>query len=298
MTEGGEVPSGPEWSRRPAQEWAATAKNVVEFGSRFIRGLKEASPARRHYTPKEQELATGEKESERRLEGGVNEVYEVTLKSGSKGIFKPKDGERPGLREKIPAGSYYRRERAAYLVDYFLKFGLIPPTVIRKFDDRLGNFQEFIPDAKHPPILSKYYDKSEAGVEQLYRLWILDYILWSSDRHESNLLVDRNGLHAIDNGLAFARDIRSSYGEFPETPAPAAVVESLKSFMADTSYQSNLAKVLRELLPGNEASACMERIKRVNELLTSKGKIDSLDFLYYDSKSYKKYGRGKNPKIK
>lgn len=58
--------------------------------------------------------------------------YETT--DGIGGVFKP--------------GYRYKSERAAYLVDKFFKFDLIPTTVIRNIEGKEGSFQQFIPNAK------------------------------------------------------------------------------------------------------------------------------------------------------
>jgi len=155
-------------------------------------------------TPEEDILKSYEKKESRLLRGVLNKVLFVELKDDGAGIFKPKSGEHEGLRKVVQAGTYFRRERAAYLVDRFLGFGLIPPTVIREIDGEIGSMQQFIPDAKTEYQVSKDELAGDSSQQQLMKLWILDYIICSSDRKD-NLFKDGK-IWAIDNGLSFGAD--------------------------------------------------------------------------------------------
>ncbi len=62
------------------------------------------------------------------------DVYYYETKEGIGGVFKP--------------GYRYKSERAAYLVDKFFKFDLIPTTVIRNIEGKEGSYQLYIPNTK------------------------------------------------------------------------------------------------------------------------------------------------------
>lgn len=93
--------------------------------------------------PVEVILSLREKELERQLGGGVNITTYIKLRDNGAGVFKPKNGEN---KSYDTSGSFFKRERASYLVDKFLGFNLVPPTVIREIDGQIGSVQEFIPD--------------------------------------------------------------------------------------------------------------------------------------------------------
>lgn len=78
-------------------------------------------------TPEEEILETRERSSSKPLQGGANKNLFIELKDDGAGVFKPKSGEAENLKQGLEQGTYYKRERAAYLVDRFLGFGLTPP---------------------------------------------------------------------------------------------------------------------------------------------------------------------------
>lgn len=73
-------------------------------------------------------------ESSKRGLEGYADFYETKDCKG--GVFK--EGKRGSIRS----------ERAAYLVDKFLGFDLVPTTVIKTIEGKEGSFQRFIPDAR------------------------------------------------------------------------------------------------------------------------------------------------------
>lgn len=92
-------------------------------------------------------LATREiTKAEQLNNGNVNSVMLVHFKDDGKGIYKPKTGEDDfSERPLLPGGTFFQRERAGYLVDDFLHFNLVPPTVIREegVSDGVGSVQRF-----------------------------------------------------------------------------------------------------------------------------------------------------------
>lgn len=138
--------------------------------------------------------------SQKRLGGGANESLVVTTADGGKGVFKPVDGEERGLRKGVKAGTYYRREVAASSVADILGFGdLVPVTVEREIDGRMGSVQNFIPGTE-AYLADDPYD----GEIDLARAAAFDFLIAHSDRHKKNWMVSGEGkLVLIDNGLAF-----------------------------------------------------------------------------------------------
>jgi len=215
-------------------------------------------------TKKDEEvvLEKREKTSTKKLGGGANETVFVELKDDGSAIFKPKAGEYALLRTEVKAGTYYKRERAAYLVDQFLGFDLVPPTVIRKIDGKEGSLQEFIPNA---PVASRC-DESQWNKEELKKLWVFDYIIYNSDRHGSNLLIKDEKVYAIDNGLSFGKDSLGLFGGFSNEPIGDGVAEKIKMFLSWKQGRQALRNLLCELIEEKEADACLHRIEKVGKM--------------------------------
>lgn len=143
-------------------------------------------------TPSLAEIATGAFKSREALGGGVNSTMRVMLKaadgSTSAVVWKPVSGERPLLRDGVQAGTYYKREAAAYAVAEALGVkDLIPPTAARELPDvtgamEMGSVQAFADAAKEVP----------AGMEidrrAVERMRVFDFIIGNTDRHSGNVM--------------------------------------------------------------------------------------------------------------
>ena len=75
-------------------------------------------------TPKEADLTQKEKSEERGLDKGHGILF-VTLKDDGSAIFKSVTTEVDFGRNGIKPGSYYKRERATYLVSSFINCGCL-----------------------------------------------------------------------------------------------------------------------------------------------------------------------------
>ena len=224
-------------------------------------------------SPQEEVLASREKESSNNLGGGCNETVLIKLRDDGSGIFKPRDGERPFLRSNIETGTYFKRERAAYLVDRFIEFDLVPPTVIREMDGKTGSLQEFIPDAMTYGGMGQQEREAIEQSESI-KLFIFDYIIFNSDRHTYNLLVKDKKMHAIDNGLAFGDAYLCFNLEWPwNKPIPLEIIDKLDKFLSSDKEQSILKDLLRELLSPKEVDACLARIKFIGKLIKKRQQI-------------------------
>ena len=118
-------------------------------------------------------------------------------------VYKPRAGERPLW--DFPTGTLCVREVAAYEVDAFLGWGIVPPTVLREGPLGVGSVQLFVP---HDPR-THYFTliESEAHHEALARLAVLDLLLNNADRKASHVLLDAEGrIRGVDHGLTFHTD--------------------------------------------------------------------------------------------
>lgn len=231
---------------------------------------------------KEEGLENGKEKARKKLEVGYNKVFFVELDSGEKGIFKPKNGERE-LSIEIEAGSYYKRERAVYLVDRFFDFNLVPATVIREINGEIGSFQEFIPDT-----VFGYEDFEKLKInkeleKELMKMWILDLIIWSCDRHWLNFLIKRNKIYAIDNGLSFGKDALLTYGSYFNKPMPEEITDKFKKFFEKKDENEKILKIaLKDLLSEEEIGACVKRINKIGNLVLNNKVISKKDNLTFN----------------
>lgn len=169
----------------------------------------------------------------------ANVVHLVTFEGGSQAVFKPMNGEVPNLRRAIHAGTYWRREIAAYRIDRLLGFHLVPATVPIDIDGK-GSLQAFM-------------EQDGRGVEEYAAadseiMGVLDYLMANTDRHSQNWMTQSDGRPAAtDNGLAFPLSnldalnspwIRPLFNQ----PLSEALVQKVRALDQDAS-----GDVLREL---------------------------------------------------
>ncbi|MDE1970655.1 MAG: hypothetical protein KGI50_03720 [Patescibacteria group bacterium] len=235
------------------------------------RDSPEETKALREETQAETLLRLRDKISLRKFKGGgANATFAVTLKDDGLGIFKPKSGENKNLRDNVQAGTYFKRARAAYLVDKCLGFGIVPPVSIREIDGEIGSIQQFIENASTYTELS-FADRGElrsTHYDQLIALWLFDIIIFNSDRSPRNLLVSKNGIHAIDNDLSFGNDsLRHQIGYYYNAKIPSHLIQKLERFTSSETRKQSLRALLLELLPEKEVNACISRIERVARLV-------------------------------
>lgn len=161
-------------------------------------------------------LQTASSTFKKRLGGGANDSFIVTLEDGTKGVWKPAKGE-AYLRPNIDPGTYYRREAAASSVAHVIGLDdLVPLTVERMVNGEIGSFQKFIPKAENANEVA--YSKMFDGANDLARAAAFDALVYNTDRHTGNWMLTGLGpksngvnsgeghLELIDNGLAFPTD--------------------------------------------------------------------------------------------
>jgi hypothetical protein len=138
------------------------------------------------------------------LKGGCNGTAWIGLSNGDEieGVWKPTSGEyREQLRDNIPMGTYYIREAAAYQLEKAIGFDLVPPTVIRDFDDDYGSVQLFVGDVS-------FEGAFKMSEKDRYKTSIYDFLMLNTDRHSENVMYSEDRPVLIDNGLCFPTDDR------------------------------------------------------------------------------------------
>lgn len=233
---------------------------------------------------------------------GVSKIIEFKNKK-EKAVFKPQSGEAVSMKvspDKV--GSYFKYERAAYIVDKAIGIGLIPPTVIRTVDGECGSSQLFIRNVVSGKEFEKCANRlaDEQARKQISEMVVLDYILWSADRNEKNYLVDTQtgNLYAIDNGLSFGHEKYPDSDTYPESFLEQSwydmqvrpIVWSEKRFkdirekllQFGEAERMELRLALEEWIDPAEAEAAVNRIEYITEVLKKDHKIDPQSFLPYD----------------
>lgn len=172
-------------------------------------------------------------------------------------IYKPLSGERPLW--DFEAG-LYKRERAAYLLDAALGWGLVPATVIRA-DAPLGvgSLQWFI---EHDPAEHYFTLQQErpAAHDRLRQLAAFDVVTNNTDRKGGHVLHDEDGaIWAIDHGLCFAAEfkLRTVIWDFAGDPIDEALLRDLAP-LAD-----EVPDAVAELLTEREVRAIRRRTQRL-----------------------------------
>ena len=116
-------------------------------------------------------------------------AYVVFFINGMKGIFKPDEDNDYYLREARWPHSI--AETAAYRISCLLGFPFIPPTTVRKIDNKLGSLQFMVPNAisfqSDICFFKKLYDDMPLAFKD--KIIIFNYVFgqWDS-RIEGNLL--------------------------------------------------------------------------------------------------------------
>jgi len=205
--------------------------------------------------PIEKAIANQEPVKTERVETKFNEVFLVDLEDGGRVIFKPFDGEDFELKEYVQ----YKRERAAYLFDTIFNWGLVPPTVIREINGRIGSAQVFVEDARHTDgeneKLGSVFEKDVS------RLDAFDFLIGNDDRNPGNYLIKEGRLVAIDNGLTFQAATEDEYPKYER-----AIVENgefLKKLLVDKRGIEIFLNLLAELIPQTEIDRFKKRLAMV-----------------------------------
>lgn len=214
---------------------------------------------------------------------GHKPFYKASFEGGVSGVFKSEDYEPYLAEQNVPMDmeTMHYRERAAYIVDEALGFGLVPPTVIRELevegedDLKVGSLQLFLEHAHH------FHTKDEETRKELLHLYeerivtmaLLDFIIWNEDRNFANVLIDyeKGEFYAIDNGTSFESRNEPVYFydhsdqdkqmSFDGKVLPLPAVQSIRSLYGDIERMEALKAELFKCFNAQEVFPCLERIE-------------------------------------
>ena len=172
-------------------------------------------------------------------------------------IYKPKQGEAPLW--DFPSGTLYKRELAAYLLDEFLGWNLIPPTVIRDGPYGVGSVQQYV---EHDPK-RHYYNFDQVDINRLKAIACFDLVANSTDRKANHILEDLDGkIWSIDHGLTFHADmkIRTVIWDFCGQRIPRRLLSRVGTLQRELQDPQGRLKELVDLLLPEEVTAFRQRV--------------------------------------
>ncbi len=231
-------------------------------------------------SPIEKVLSSEKVKISESLNGGCNVSVILTLEDGTKGVFKPVDGESSYMRDSIKTGTFYKREVAAYVLCKYLGWNYCPETVIRKEGEKIGSIQKFVEGAS----TKKYIKVSELAIEDIENMTLYNLLMANTDRHGKNWLFKDGKPIAIDHGMCFPEnggDLRSKFidyykfGEAHNNAIPDRLVKKLEEL------RSKNTQITKELGKYLESTAIALYEKRLNSLLSGK--------VFWDDKEYIKW---------
>jgi hypothetical protein len=168
-------------------------------------------------------------------------------------IYKPIAGERPLW--DFPNGTLADREVAAYKLSEFLRFEVVPRTVLRDGPFGPGMVQRWI-DVDQSRDLIEF---GQGGDVQLRNLALFDALINNTDRKFGHLLLDIHGkLFGCDHGVTFHEEnkLRTVLWQFAGEDLQEAEKERL---LLLTENQRAVSAMLQPHLTGVEIAALFAR---------------------------------------
>lgn len=153
----------------------------------------------------------------RKLSIGITKPSRVTLDDGGlrhdaavQGVNSCEDVVKPGQRRKERVCDSYKYNIAAYELAKLLGITSIPASVERKFDDKPGAFTWWLEDVMSFADMREQKLSPPDGVtwnRQQRIIGVFDELIYNTDRHQNNLLVDPTWrIWMIDHSRAFRTD--------------------------------------------------------------------------------------------
>ena len=175
-------------------------------------------------------------------------------------IYKPRQGEAPLW--DFPEGTLYRREYAAYLLSVWLRWELIPETIIREGPYGIGTVQLYVESDED----AHYFVLREAHRADFQRMAIFDVITNNADRKAGHMLKGRDSkIYGIDHGLTFNTQpkLRTVIWDFTGEALPEHLLADLTARFGDKAAVAALRDQFAPLLDRGEIDRFFKRVARL-----------------------------------
>jgi len=211
-------------------------------------------------------LHLGEMEEKGLLPYSSNHSFLVVIEHAGltlPAVYKPQRGEAPLW--DFEWGTLCKRETAAYEVSRALRWGIVPPTVLRLGSRGLGSVQFFIEHDQEMHYFSSAEDARYA--DAFRRLAIFDFVVNNADRKSGHCLIGADGrVWAIDHGICFHAEhkLRTVIWEFSCEPIEAVYLADLTTLRNDLAQtKSDLSQRLVGFLSQAEFVAMRKRVEHL-----------------------------------
>lgn len=230
------------------------------------------------------------------LGGGVSETLVVHFADGSKGVFKPEDGELAGLlaegqeeeevgseplRAGIKVGQQTEREVAAWEVAKLVGMDdMVAPAIETEIGGRRGVVLEWqegtVASDSEIPYGNMTIAKSKSVRLDVERAAMFDYVIGNQDRHLGNWIVTPDGdIRLIDHGLSFGEGkIDTGNRSFIQIAASRDAQDKREAApnVLAKPYMKKIDEITGKLhdlgLPTAAVARVEGRIRRANETLS------------------------------
>ena len=247
-----------------------TLKSLLQLGDKILQGplhtsQKIHSPLKniqgRKVDDIEDRLKMGKITEAKRLNSGVSSTTLIKLEDGSRGIWKP---------HEAVWHSNYRAEVLAYELDRKFGFNLVPPTVERSIDGKIGSVQLF----KDSTSSKDSFKNNPVTQIEIKKQSLFDFLINNKDREEENFLISSEGrVISIDNGMSFTgkgfhgvnfKKREADIIDFLRTEEGRQIVENLRSGQSP-EFRAELV----DYLGVNDALSLDLRISKIIKLYDS-----------------------------
>ena len=197
---------------------------------------------------------------------GVTRPFLVTLELDGvtrKGVFKTIDQKKDGITtladgsQEIDFQDSWQTEVAGYLLDRMIGLEMVPATVKRRINGKVGSLQWFvegmIPESERLAKKLALPDL-EAWNEQVYKVRLFDELISNADRHLKNIQVSQDfNIRLIDHSRTFRvnRSLKN----------PNAIPKFSRTLLASIERldKAGLQKQLGEYLSGAQIERVLQR---------------------------------------
>ncbi|HBW73824.1 MAG: hypothetical protein UX10_C0011G0009 [Candidatus Magasanikbacteria bacterium GW2011_GWA2_45_39] len=233
------------------------------------------------------------------LRSEVQKIEISATETGEKteAVFKPQDGEPHVMAGAHDLGTLTNHVPRGHLREWLAGFvakscgveRVVPPTVIREVDGRVGSVQAW---AKGELAVSVFDWEHKAQSRDMETIAFLDYILDNADRHTSNFLIDNDGrLSAIDHGAILSlKQENGALRSFPlrvvsGKPISQEMVTQIQT-LVDSEARMEAVESAFTFVLGEDAGPKFAQFKERVEELAGNGKFPEYTLNFQEDEAH------------